>query len=174
MGLLAAYADLVSGAGIDLLCVFNPRSRYGGKSFVAGIWFFHFRRAGCHTSDGKSGESWRAFLVGVAYRGQQVRPPQLTRGRQFSPRNASLNFSRRRTVKPSKFGRQDKWTKRTELPSERIHETRKGSHLEKISAHGHKSLTDGKREIIQRRGRGCRSRRADFAATRFSTRPGDF
>jgi len=150
MGLLAAYATLFPVRELTYFVYFIPitiRAQYllwlaFGFSIFGVLVPYNATAQAAHLG---------GLLVGVAFIrwGNKVRAPQLTRWRPFQSRQRKLELLKAATVKPSKFGRQAKLDETTELPSEEFMSKEVDPILEKISAHGIKSLTEREREILQ-------------------------
>jgi membrane associated rhomboid family serine protease len=146
-GLVAAFATMEPDARILYSLIIPLRAKHVLYISFAIALFFTLVPS---NTDIAHAAHLGGILFGVAY---------IRRGIGFSQSLAEWNPLRRRsrrekmikaaTVKLPRFGRQANLEETTELPSEEFMSKEVDPILEKISAHGIKSLTEREREILQ-------------------------
>ena len=146
-GLVAAFATMDPDAPILFSLIIPMRAKHVFYVSLAVALFFTIVPSNYEVAHA-------AHLGGLLFGAAYIR-----RGIGFTQSLSEWNPLRRKlrrvqmikaaTVKPSRFGRQTKLDETTELPSEEFMSKEVDPILEKISAHGIKSLTEREREILQ-------------------------
>lgn len=146
-GLVAAFATMEPDARILYSLIIPLRAKHVLYISLAIALFFTLVPS---KTDVAHAAHLGGILFGVAY---------IRRGIGFSQSLADWNPFRRKsqrekmikaaTIKLPRFGRQAKLVETTEVPSEEFMSKEVDPILEKISAHGIKSLTEREREILQ-------------------------
>jgi membrane associated rhomboid family serine protease len=150
MGLLAAYATLYPMRELTYFIFLFPitiRAQYllwlaFGLSAFGVLVPYDATAQAAHLG---------GLVMGVAFIrwGHKIQAPELAHWRPFQSRRGKLEILKSVTVKPSRFGRQARLEETTEVPSEEFMSKEVDPILEKISAHGIKSLTERERQILQ-------------------------
>ena len=146
-GLVAAFATMDPDAPILFSLIIPMRAKHVFYVSLAVALFFTIVPSNYEVAHA-------AHLGGLLFGAAYIR-----RGIGFTQSLSEWNPLRRKlrreqmikavTVKPSRLGRQAKLVETTELPSEEFMSKEVDPILEKISAHGIKSLTEREREILQ-------------------------